>query len=458
MSGTFVNTEALPFCKGCGHSLVARNLETALAAIGGLDPLDVIVVSDIGCIGIIDKQLATHTVHGLHGRSVALATGIAFGIAAASDSERRKKIIVLLGDGGATIGLQHLLDAAHRNVDMTVIVHNNMLYGMTGGQPSSLTPCGYRTAIAPEGKADSGVDLCALVAAAGANQVTRLVASADMADELGRALRFEGFSFVEVLELCTSHGTKLNPGRTPKDIGIEAGLALGRLVDREGAERGAKGASPADPEPRSLFGAWPTVPVDPGFASRELPWAQTTPSGGAAGDSGGGKKRISLLLGGSAGEGVQTAAEILAKAAMSCGLHVSKKGSYPVTVGVGFSVAEVIISTEPIRFTGAGVPDFLVVTSTDGFEKTKSAVAAMKSGMICSDSEVELPAPTTGAERVVFPYRKKGGARNACLLAILDLALRTRFIPPEALEAAIAAGARGSKTEGATMRDLLKVE
>lgn len=155
MTGRFLSTENLPFCKGCGHGLVAGALEKALGRIENLDPRDLIVVTDIGCIGIIDRQFKAHTVHGLHGRSTALATGISMGL-----DDPGKKIIVFIGDGGATIGLQHILEAAHRNVNMTVLVHNNMLYGMTGGQPSGLTPCGFKTSTMPDGRPDGGMDIC----------------------------------------------------------------------------------------------------------------------------------------------------------------------------------------------------------------------------------------------------------------------------------------------------------
>ena len=91
MSETFINDHGLPFCKGCGHSTIANNTEKALAKIG-LKPLDVILVTDIGCHGIIDKSFNTHTVHGLHGRSVALGAGIS-----ASLGKQDKKVIVFLG-------------------------------------------------------------------------------------------------------------------------------------------------------------------------------------------------------------------------------------------------------------------------------------------------------------------------------------------------------------------------
>ena len=141
-SSDFLTSPAFPYCKGCGHHLIARNTVRAYEALD-LRPLDVVMVTDIGCHGIIDRCLATHTLHGLHGRSVALGAGIAMSL------PPDKKVVVFIGDGGATIGLQHLLEAARLNVGLTVVVHNNFLYGMTGGQPSGLTPCGFRTVIMP---------------------------------------------------------------------------------------------------------------------------------------------------------------------------------------------------------------------------------------------------------------------------------------------------------------------
>ncbi|TXT42197.1 MAG: porB2 [Spirochaetes bacterium] len=424
MSAQFLATDSLPFCKGCGHSLVAKGIGQALDAIQGLSPRDVIVVTDIGCIGIIDKEFATHTIHGLHGRSIALASGIRLGL-----ENPGKKIIVLLGDGGATIGMQHLLDAAHRNLDLKVIVHNNMLYGMTGGQPSSLTPCGYKTSIMPEGKADAGIDLVALVAAAGAPMAMRTIASAAMSAQIGDLLAAEGFAFLEVLELCTSHGVKLNPGKSVAAIAKEAGLELKILRNPH--------ASPAT----ILTEVRPSLLEKISPIAREwqrgLPWTQKadrSPSNTA--------RRISIVLAGSAGEGVQTSAEILAQAAMSCGLHVSKKGSYPVTVGIGFSMAEVIISEAPIRYTGAGSPDVLLICSEDGLEKVKGLLNAKGRGMVYLDATLE-PAfrrflgHASDASLQIRAYREIAGAKSALLAAVSHYLRREGELPLEAFEASI---------------------
>ncbi|MBE0675544.1 MAG: 2-oxoglutarate synthase, partial [Bacteroidales bacterium] len=91
MSTQILNTQSLPFCKGCGHDLISKNVAKAIEA-SGYSPLDIVLVTDIGCHGIIDKAFNTHTVHGLHGRSVALGAGISLAMAG-----KGKKVIVFLG-------------------------------------------------------------------------------------------------------------------------------------------------------------------------------------------------------------------------------------------------------------------------------------------------------------------------------------------------------------------------
>jgi 2-oxoglutarate ferredoxin oxidoreductase subunit beta len=90
---------------GCGHGVAVKNLSKALTALG-FAPLDVVVVSDIGCSGLVDPLFATHTIHGLHGRAPALGLGISLGL-----TNPDKKVIVIQGDGGVTIGLQHVLES-----------------------------------------------------------------------------------------------------------------------------------------------------------------------------------------------------------------------------------------------------------------------------------------------------------------------------------------------------------
>jgi pyruvate/2-oxoacid:ferredoxin oxidoreductase beta subunit/Pyruvate/2-oxoacid:ferredoxin oxidoreductase gamma subunit len=411
MNRSFLSTDNLPFCRGCGHSLIARGIEKALQRLDHLDPLDLVVVTDIGCIGIIDKQFHAHTVHGLHGRSVALATGISMGLA-----NPDKKILVLLGDGGATIGLHHIIEAAHRNIDMTVIVHNNMLYGMTGGQPSGLTPCGFRTSTMPEGRPDRGMDLCRMVHGVGAAYARRLVASGDITDALEEAFRIRGFSLVEAVELCPSYGVKFNPDRKPAEIAEAAGISPVVLRNESAAVCVTDFRENTD----SLLISVPAPNPEFGHS--------------LAGT-------MSVILAGSAGEGVQSTAELLALAAISCGLHVTKKGSYPVTVGVGFSLAEVIISTEEILYTGITDIGAALVTSLEGRDKARPRLEKMVSGTIHLDASLETPA--TGARVESRDYRTPLGPRSASLLCAAHFLKKTGFMPLEALLKAVSASRAG---------------
>ena len=101
-----------------------------------------VIVSDIGCAGLSDQYFSTSAFHGLHGRSITYATGIKL-------ARPELTVIVIMGDGGTGIGGAHLINAARRNVGITVLVFNNLNFGMTGGQHSTTTPEGAITATTP---------------------------------------------------------------------------------------------------------------------------------------------------------------------------------------------------------------------------------------------------------------------------------------------------------------------
>ncbi len=420
MNIPYLNTEALPFCKGCGHDLIARNTTKALEKIG-LQPLDVIIVTDIGCHGIIDKALNTHTVHGLHGRSAALGAGISFG-----NGHTGKKIIVFIGDGGATIGLQHIMEAARLNLNMTVVVHNNYLYGMTGGQSSGFTPKGFNTTTTADGNPFSGYDICVLAHAAGASYTSRIKGIGDISDKLAVAFNTQGFSLVEVLEICPSYGVKLNPRRKLNEIIETSGVHLGEWSRDLKPFELVKGKKVTD-----LLGKVPRIRK--GFNSYI-------------------KEPVSLIVSGSAGEGVQLAAGLICKAAVASGLHVTQKGSYPVTVGVGFSTAEINISPETINFHGIDVPDLVIITSTDGLAHNVKKIAAMTTGKLIIDQSLQVPA--TGAEILMHDFRSVG-ARNAALFAICYFAIKSGIISTEAIFKVIEEEGKTDKLPVAVIKEAL---
>ncbi len=407
---TILNTASLPYCKGCGHGLIAKNTALALESLG-MAPLDVIVVTDIGCHGIIDGCLKTHTVHGLHGRSVALAAGIAFGL-----DNPAKKIIVFIGDGGSTIGLQHILEAARLNVDIAVVVHNNMLYGMTGGQTSGLTARGFATSTSPGGNPWTGYDICALARTSGASYVSRMTGTGDFSGLLAEAFGRKGFSLVEVMEICPGYGVKLNPGKKLSEILAEAGKLPGRWESS-----------------RDDF----KLPLSQKTADLMAELQVISPATGSGID-----KPVSLIISGSAGEGVQLAAGFLATAAVSSGLHIAQKGSYPVTVGVGFSTAEIIVSPHPVGYHGIEIPDEVIVTSADGLAHCRQAISGMKKGRLFIDSS--LPPPATGAKIFAHDFRS-AGPRSASLFALLVFAAQTGIVSAGSVISAVREGGHDKK-------------
>ncbi|OFX34144.1 MAG: hypothetical protein A2X08_03595 [Bacteroidetes bacterium GWA2_32_17] len=415
----YLNDNPLPFCKGCGHSLVSENTEKALNNLG-IKPLDVILVTDIGCHGIIDKAFQTHTVHGLHGRSVALASGVSAGL-----NNPDKKVLVFLGDGGATIGMQHIINAAHYNYNMTVVIHNNFLYGMTGGQPSEFTPLGFKTPTLSEGADHSNYDICKIVAAAGANYVRRIIGIGDFSEQLTEAFSVKGFSLIEIIEICTSYAVKANPGMKLGKVAEKAGLVAKLYVNEDKKAFVTK----VNNAHESLIEQIKVMTVN--YKSNI-------------------KKPVRIMISGSAGEGVQVAAELLAKSAIISGLNSTKKGSYPVTVGVGFSSSEVIISPEPIKYTGFPSPEILFITSQDGLDYAKATISKMTEND-CIYLDNSLNNPETKAKIIKHDYRNKTGSKYASIYALLYYINSSGIFPKEAFYDTFVQNMNSSKVDITTL-------
>ncbi len=195
---TYRNEKDYPFCPGCGHGLILNQLNAALLKLG-LDPKRTVIVTDIGCQGLGDQYFTTHAFHGLHGRSIAYASGIKL-------ADPDLKVIVIMGDGGTGIGGAHLLNAARRNIGLTVLVFNNFNFGMTGGEHSVTTPPGGVTATTRAGNVERPLDVCATVAVNGAGFVWRGTAfDRDLAEVIAEAVRSESFALLDIWELCTAY-------------------------------------------------------------------------------------------------------------------------------------------------------------------------------------------------------------------------------------------------------------
>jgi len=194
----------LIWCPGCGDGIV---LKAALRAIDrvGFDKNEVCMISGIGCSSRTPGYVDFNTLHTTHGRALAFATGVKM-------ARPDLHVIVVTGDGDATaIGGNHFIHAARRNIDLTVLLYNNWIYGMTGGQASPATPAGDRASTAPFGAIEPNFDIARLAAAAGASFVAReTVAKPALLDKLiEKGIRKKGFSLVEVMTPCpTTYGRR----------------------------------------------------------------------------------------------------------------------------------------------------------------------------------------------------------------------------------------------------------
>ncbi len=213
----YLREETLPstFCSGCGAGEVTNSFIKAVKDLGHEDLNKFTFVSGIGCSSwITSPYFKADTLHTTHGRAIAFATGLKL-------ANPELKIVVISGDGDlAAIGGNHLIHAARRNIDMTVICVNNYIYGMTGGQVGPTTFTGDRTSTTPYGNPERPFVISRLVAAAGANYVARWTTAhpVQAARAIRTALEKKGFSFVEIISQCpTSYGRKTGTSR-PEDM------------------------------------------------------------------------------------------------------------------------------------------------------------------------------------------------------------------------------------------------
>lgn len=251
------------WCPGCGDYSVLAAFTKAFAALA-LAPEKVVVVSGIGCSSRIPAYTSCYGFHGVHGRSLAAATGLKL-------ARPDLAVIVASGDGdGYSIGGNHFLHACRRNVDLTYVVMDNHVYGMTKGQPSPTTEPDWDSKLSPGGTGLRTFHPLVIALAAGANFVARAFAGDPngTADIIAEAIRTPGFSFVEIMSACVTfrpeqrewkehvHRAMVqatdDPGRAARRLMTDDGFNLGVLYKGNRAPyqprigKGTKG--PADLE------------------------------------------------------------------------------------------------------------------------------------------------------------------------------------------------------------------
>jgi 2-oxoglutarate ferredoxin oxidoreductase subunit beta len=201
-------------CPGCGHGIALRSLLWAVHELA-IDRDKLAVISGIGCSGRLSAYIDANTLHVTHGRPLAFATGLKL---ARPDLE----VIVITGDGDClAIGGNHLIHACRRNLNLTCLMLNNEVYGMTGGQVSPTTSEHRYTTTTPRGNHEPSFDACALAAAAGAGFVGRQITAQAPAlkDLIKQGIAYKGFAFLEIISDCTEiYGRKNELGSSPEMI------------------------------------------------------------------------------------------------------------------------------------------------------------------------------------------------------------------------------------------------
>jgi len=201
------------WCSGCGDGIVLKSLIRSLKKLG-IPKDETVMVSGIGCSSRTPGYVDINTLHTTHGRAIAFATGVKL-------ASPKLHVIVVTGDGDATaIGGNHYIHGARRNIDLTVLLYNNYIYGMTGGQVSPTTPRGKSASTAPFGNLEPAFNISGLAQAAGASYVALGdVYHVQQLDKLiTAALQNKGFSVVEILSPCPTAYGRRNKQATPVDM------------------------------------------------------------------------------------------------------------------------------------------------------------------------------------------------------------------------------------------------
>jgi 2-oxoglutarate ferredoxin oxidoreductase subunit beta len=201
------------WCPGCGIGIVVKAMLTAVDELGW-EPEETAVVSGIGCTSRTPGYVDMNTLHPTHGRALSFATGIKM-------VQPAKHVIVIAGDGDSTaIGGNHFIHACRRNIDITMVIVNNNIYGMTGGQFSPTTPLGARAATTPWGNIDPSFDIVNIAKGAGASYVARghVGSALQLRKMIKDGLNHHGFSVIEAMSNCHTQFGRRNRLADPIEL------------------------------------------------------------------------------------------------------------------------------------------------------------------------------------------------------------------------------------------------
>lgn len=347
-------------CPGCGGGTVMNTFVTAIDELG-IPREELLLVSGIGCSAWIPSpNIEADTLHTTHGRPIAYATG-------AKSANENLETVVISGDGDlAGIGGNHLLHAARRNVDVTVILVNNFTYGMTGGQVAPTTPHGSTTTTSPYGNPEDAMDVSAVVEEAGASFVARQPTSRphQLVSAIERAIEVDGFSLVEVVSQCpTVYGRRNDLRSAPEMLSWmedriqDDEITVGTFVDRDDREEFVE----------SLVDVCETAKTEHSSRSRSVD-----------GESDERGSSVRMRIAGEGGQGVVVAGAILGEAATLDGRNTFKTEEYGSRARGGVANSDLIVSDDAIYEAKVpdGTADVLVALTDEALVEHRSVLAS----------------------------------------------------------------------------------
>jgi 2-oxoglutarate/2-oxoacid ferredoxin oxidoreductase subunit beta len=208
------------------------------------------VTGGIGCSGRTPLIMDCNTMHTTHGRALAFATGVKL-------ARPSLTVITVMGDGDSVaIGGNHFIHACRRNIDITAVIFNNAIYGLTGGQCSPTTPTGSRSTTSFDGNLETPFDICALALGTGAGFVARasVFEAEHAADTIQQGILYKGFAVVEVLTTCPTYYGRRNPPEDPYDMLHDIRVHTSESANGHVHSNGAAGAdSHEHPMPVGIF-------------------------------------------------------------------------------------------------------------------------------------------------------------------------------------------------------------
>ncbi|MCC7059355.1 MAG: 2-oxoacid:acceptor oxidoreductase family protein, partial [Burkholderiaceae bacterium] len=281
-------------------------------------------------------------------------------------------------------------------------------------------PTGGITATTADGNLEGPMDICATLAGAGATWVYRgMTHDADLAERIVQAVRHPGFAALDVWEMCTAYYMPRNDLNKQELIRLfdVTGMARGLLVERERTEFGAgyrAGCTARAKAPQQLV-------IERAF-DHSL------------------ERQVGIVIAGSAGQKVKSAATTLARAGILCGLDATQKDDYPITVMTGHSVSEINFSPRRIEYTAIDAPDHFAIVSIDGLKKARPWIGRLpETCTLIIDESFDIPPTLARVRRLPLLKTARGiGRFSSSTIAMAAMLAESRIFPLAALETAIA--------------------